>query len=93
MTKIEEYKHLHPYCEACGAMCWGDPHHIRTQGAGGTDDPDNLLRLCVCCHLYKLEGLGMVLFMRLFPWLQSKILKVHPKLTDKVHRIDGDFQY
>ncbi|MGI9951325.1 HNH endonuclease signature motif containing protein [Moorellaceae bacterium AZ2] len=35
-----------PYCELCGEKAYGEPHHIRTRGAGGSDIPENLIQLC-----------------------------------------------
>ncbi len=40
-------------CEARLLMCWGadqQTHHIKSRGRGGSDDPINLLRVCVPCH-------------------------------------------
>ena len=34
-----------PYCEVCGDWQF-QVHHIRTRGAGGDDDPRNLMCLC-----------------------------------------------
>ncbi len=34
------------YCEICGAPAFGWPHHIKTRGAGGKEDPWNLIQLC-----------------------------------------------
>lgn len=39
-----------PYCEVCGRPAFGEPHHIRSRGAGGEDIPANLIQLCVHCH-------------------------------------------
>lgn len=38
-------------CErpGCGLLA-SDKHHIRTRGAGGTDDPENIIYLCRSCH-------------------------------------------
>jgi 5-methylcytosine-specific restriction endonuclease McrA len=40
-------------CAACGAKPPSDPDHIRTRGAGGTDDLWNLMPLCRKCHTLK----------------------------------------
>ena len=37
------------YCVICGNIA-GAPHHIVTQGAGGTDNESNLLALCTTHH-------------------------------------------
>ena len=41
-------------CLLCG--CWLDestinPHHITTRGAGGSDQPENGIALCLPCHV------------------------------------------
>jgi hypothetical protein len=89
---LEEYKRLHPRCEACGNQCGGDPHHLKTRGAGGTDDHSNLLRLCGYCHRLW-DDVGPVCFMRLFPHLQEKVLAIHSKLREQLNRVGGAFQY
>jgi hypothetical protein len=78
-SQIIEYKQTHTYCEACfkPAMAW--PHHIQSRGAGGSDDPENLLSLCVYCHT-KYHDKGVLAFMQHAPQLASKILAVHPHL-------------
>ncbi len=38
------------YCEVCGQPCSGGPHHIRSRGAGGSDEDSNLIQLCNRCH-------------------------------------------
>lgn len=45
---IEEVRK--PYCERCGRPAHGWPHHIKTRGAGGKEDPWNLIQLCGECH-------------------------------------------
>lgn len=39
-----------PKCEICGRECHGEPHHIKSRGAGGPDIPENLIQLCGFCH-------------------------------------------
>lgn len=39
----------HAYCEVCGRPA-EPPHHIQTRGAGGGDEPDNLMSLCLLHH-------------------------------------------
>lgn len=37
-------------CECgCGLLA-SDKHHIVTRGAGGIDDPGNIIHLCRSCH-------------------------------------------
>lgn len=54
MTReMKDFCLLHPHCEVagCRAAPAPEPHHIRTRGAGGTDDPVNLIRLCGPHHV------------------------------------------
>ena len=44
-----DYWQLHPFCEICGYHS-DPPHHIRTRGAGGGDEPENLISLCTAHH-------------------------------------------
>lgn len=37
-------------CFICGARP-SDPHHIRTRGSGGGDEPNNMLPLCRMHHV------------------------------------------
>lgn len=43
-------------CELCGRPCAGEPHHIKTRGAGGSDVPENLIQLCGRCHRAAHDG-------------------------------------
>lgn len=43
-------------CELCGSPCAGEPHHIKTRGAGGSDVPENLVQLCGRCHRAAHDG-------------------------------------
>jgi hypothetical protein len=46
-------------CQECGVAvagkngCLPQTHHIKPRSAGGTDDPENLTTLCLCCHATK----------------------------------------
>lgn len=46
---LELYHLEHPLCEICGAQAKPCPHHIKTRGAGGPDEPWNLVSLCLRC--------------------------------------------
>jgi len=40
-------------CQNCHKMLTKEtlaPHHIKSVGAGGGDEPDNLISLCAVCH-------------------------------------------
>ncbi|MCR4399116.1 MAG: HNH endonuclease [Firmicutes bacterium] len=39
-----------PWCEICGRPGPTQAHHIRSRGAGGGDEPKNLISLCPECH-------------------------------------------
>lgn len=39
-----------PRCEVCRLLAMRHPHHIVTRGAGGSDDPVNLIWLCAKHH-------------------------------------------
>jgi len=81
MKQIYKYMEQHQYCEACGSLCSGLPHHIKTQGAGGTDKPENLLRLCCNCHRL-IHDKGDIWFIRAFPWVYNKISQQKSKAVD-----------
>ncbi len=66
-----DYWMAHERCEACGGLSEA-PHHIRTRGAGGDDDANNLLALCFGCHAMIHRG-GKTVFCKLHPHLKAKI--------------------
>ncbi|RJQ53401.1 MAG: hypothetical protein C4521_07660 [Actinobacteria bacterium] len=35
-----------PYCEFCGALAYGLPHHLKSRGSGGGDQQENQVQLC-----------------------------------------------
>lgn len=37
-------------CAVCGNNDYLEIHHLTEKAAGGTDDYDNLILLCACCH-------------------------------------------
>lgn len=37
-------------CAICGNKDFLEVHHITPKTSGGTDDYDNLILLCACCH-------------------------------------------
>ena len=41
----------HPKCEVYGFPTLEPPHHIKTRGAGGKDNPGNLITLCHYHHV------------------------------------------
>ena len=80
--KLKEYIKTHPTCEACGRMAHGLPHHIKHRGAGGSDEPDNLLRLCHWCHYGLVHSSpGIRGLIEQYPHLRRKVLKAKPALA------------
>ena len=67
-----DYHDMHLLCEACGRKTDEWPHHIKTRGAGGKDDPENLLELCREHHA-EFHTMGRMHFMWHFPGLADKI--------------------
>jgi len=55
-SQIKAYRKAHLFCEVCG-MPDTQIHHIRTRGAGGSDDATNLLALCYYHHT-KIHAIG-----------------------------------
>lgn len=43
-------------CAICGRTEYLEVHHIKHKADGGTDDLDNLITLCDCCHIDKHRG-------------------------------------
>lgn len=65
----------HPVCEACRRSESSCPHHLRSRGAGGDDDPVNLLALCTACHTgpHGYHVLGRSAFCKRWPHLRRKV--------------------
>jgi hypothetical protein len=85
MSKINDYMAKHPDCEACHKPAYGMPHHIKTRGSGGTDEAENLLRLCWGCHYGTVHGTtkGIRLLVEKYPHLYDKIVNMKPKIRSK----------
>lgn len=63
-------------CMACGAEPPSEAHHIKSRGAGGGDDPWNVLPLCPNHHTLSNQSwhvLGKESFLNLYPWIRSYI--------------------
>lgn len=43
-------------CAECGRTDRLEVHHIHHRADGGTDDPDNLITLCMVCHAEQHKG-------------------------------------
>ena len=74
-----EYMNTHRFCEACGHLGHGLPHHIKGTGAHGRIDEDwNLVRLCYDCHYGKVHGLpGMQGLIEEYPRIRGKVERAH----------------
>jgi hypothetical protein len=66
-----------PGCEVCGRVS-EVPHHIRTRGAGGTDDHTNLLALCILHHR-QVHDAGADTFAARYPKLAGKIRRARER--------------
>jgi ubiquitin C-terminal hydrolase len=55
-------------CEACGERD-PDKHHIKSRGAGGSDDEFNILYLCRHCHT-EIHAIGPKNFCDKFPHIE-----------------------
>jgi len=83
---LETYRESHRYCETCQAMGLPvrrarDIHHIRTRGAGGTDEDWNLLALCRDHHA-ELHIMGCMSFGLVTPVLGEKIRAAREKTRE-----------
>jgi 5-methylcytosine-specific restriction endonuclease McrA len=47
---IKDYEKSHPFCEICSGQPYLGPHHIIFRSQGGSDVPENLIRLCYNKH-------------------------------------------
>lgn len=76
---IATYRENHYACEAklCGRPA-DHIHHIRTRGAGGSDEDENLLALCWRCH-DELHKLGWKTWTFLHPHLRVKMAWAHQR--------------
>lgn len=76
-TTEDQYRKMHPLCEAC--FTWiktgGELAHIKSKGAGGSDQMFNRLHLCNNCHIQTQHKKGWGHFTKLFPHLEYKINK------------------
>ena len=68
-----DYWIAHQFCEICGYHA-DPPHHIRTRGAGGSDEASNLLSLCTAHHR-EAHTIGVWSFANKYGQFQEKILE------------------
>ena len=72
---LQRYWEDHPHCEVNHCWRWSDfPHHIRTRGAGGTNNHENLLALCTEHH-NEIHFRGVKTFAADHPEVEQKILR------------------
>jgi len=69
--QYEAYWIQNPFCEICGNYS-AAPHHIRTRGAGGTDESGNLLALCTTHHT-EAHAMGIQSFANKYEQFYGKI--------------------
>ena len=69
--KVRGFWLRHPRCEIC-SLGSSHPHHIRTRGAGGDDEPVNLIALCTTHHT-EIHQLGNETFSDRYPGVALKI--------------------
>ena len=78
-----EFWRSHARCEVHGCGLWSAaPHHIRSRGAGGDDNPRNLLALCTRHH-FEAEQYGDKRFAKMYPEVAEKVRSAleRPKVT------------
>ena len=49
-TKSKILEVWHEECAICGSREFLEFHHIVPKSSGGSDDYDNIILLCACCH-------------------------------------------
>lgn len=57
-------------CAVCGARAPSDPHHLKSRGSGGGDEPDNLLSLCRRHHT-EVHQIGGITFLNKYPHIRA----------------------
>lgn len=71
---LDEFKAMHPYCDACGIMHpvleWA---HVWPKGSGGPTEPWNLLNLGSEHHVGDQHTVGWEDFLQRFPHLRKKV--------------------
>lgn len=69
--QYQAYWTAYPFCEICDNDS-AAPHHIRTRGAGGNDEPGNLLALCPTHHTVA-HTMGIQSFAKKYEQFYEKI--------------------
>ena len=80
-----DYWLAHPQCEISTCAKWaGAPHHIRSRGAGGSDEPGNFLSLCPKHHT-EIHFKGWLTFGCSYPSLLAKLETAKGKRYEKTN--------
>lgn len=79
-------RHLRCEVPGCGLRS-AAPHHIRSRGSGGDDNPVNLVALCTNHHT-EIHQLGVGEFARRYPAMAAKIEAAHIYAVDPRHTLD-----
>jgi hypothetical protein len=79
-ASIEEYKARHPFCEACG-LKHGRMNiaHITSVGAGGPDEPWNVLYIGEDHHIGEQHAEGWGPFLAKYPHLRWKVKRAQER--------------
>ena len=75
-----DYLEAHEACEACRTRPSIAVHHIKSRGAGGGDEDENILALCYPDHV-KIHKEGPGRFIEWYPLLYTKIVAIKTKLA------------
>jgi hypothetical protein len=59
-------------CAVCGRRPPNDPHHLKSRGAGGGDEPENLLSLCREHHT-EMHKIGALTFLKKYPHVGMRL--------------------
>jgi hypothetical protein len=82
--KLKTYKYRSTHClisdshRCCGSFVF---HHVKSRGAGGSDDPTNLMPLCVKAH-NEIHQKGLM-------YMSKKYASVETWLIENGWEIDG----
>jgi len=80
-----DYWLAHPQCEVVSCHKWtGAPHHIRSRGAGGSDELGNFLSLCSKHHI-EIHMMGWQTFARCHEELREKLEAAKGKRYEKTN--------
>ena len=78
-------------CEVCNKPPPSDPCHIRSKGAGGKDEPENLMSLCREHHTSQ-HQMGLKSFVRKYN-LPVDIVSIYPRRLVVPYVINRDLGF